>query len=120
MSSRAYVFFDVDDTLLEWTTSWADVFAQVAGEAGVTVSVAQAWHLLRGAFAGVYAECVALHAPSGDARAFWEELADFFRSLRPALAALIAELLIVAGQSQAPSDGSSTTAPESAASTPAG
>lgn len=73
MPSRAYVFFDVDDTLLEWTTSWADVFAQVAGEAGVKVSVAQAWHLLRGAFAGVYAECVALHAASGDARAFWED-----------------------------------------------
>lgn len=73
MPSRAYVFFDVDDTLLEWTTTWADVFTQVAGEAGVEASMEQVWRHLRTAFSGVYAECVAKHASSGDVRAFWQD-----------------------------------------------
>jgi putative hydrolase of the HAD superfamily len=69
--SHAYVFFDVDDTLVEWKIDWADAFVQVAREAGINASVEQATKVLRGAFDGFYNECIAKHAGAGDVREFW-------------------------------------------------
>jgi putative hydrolase of the HAD superfamily len=69
--SRAYVFFDVDDTLIEWKTEWADAFVQVTREAGVNASVKRARQVLSGAFNGFYEECIRKHAGAGDVHEFW-------------------------------------------------
>jgi putative hydrolase of the HAD superfamily len=68
---KPYVFFDVDDTLVEWTTSWRQVFAQVAREAGAEVTEEQAWEALNFAFTKLYPEFVRTHAPRGDLDEFW-------------------------------------------------
>jgi putative hydrolase of the HAD superfamily len=69
--SRAYVFFDVDGTLVEWKTDWAGAFVQVARDAGVNASVEQAEAVLNGAFTGFYEECIRKHAGAGDVHEFW-------------------------------------------------
>jgi HAD superfamily hydrolase (TIGR01549 family) len=69
--SRAYVFFDVDDTLVEWKVGLAQAFAQVAREAGVEASVEQAKQVLNGAFIGCYEDCIRKHAGAGDVHEFW-------------------------------------------------
>ena len=66
-----FVFFDVDDTLIQWTTSWADVFAQVAGEAGVEVRAEAVEQALTGGLDGLYQDCLRRHSARGDARQFW-------------------------------------------------
>ncbi len=71
MLSHAYVFFDVDDTLVEYKTHWAEAFAQVAQEAGVDASVDRARAVLNGAFTGFYEECIGKHAGTGDVHEFW-------------------------------------------------
>jgi putative hydrolase of the HAD superfamily len=69
--SHAYVFFDVDDTLVEWKTDWAEAFVQVAQEAGANASVEQAKAVLNGAFTGFYEECIRKYAGAGDVHEFW-------------------------------------------------
>lgn len=68
-----YVFFDVDDTLVEWTTSWRDVFARVAREAGVKVTRDQASEALNFAFTTLYPRSVRNRAPETDEQEFWVE-----------------------------------------------
>lgn len=71
MAVRPYVFFDVDDTLVEWTISWAELFARVATEAGVPVTREETAAALNGAFSGLYQECIRRHAAAGDVHEFW-------------------------------------------------
>jgi len=71
VNHRCYVFFDVDDTLIEWTVSWRHAFAQAAGEVGVEVSPERARQAVEAAFASYYDDCLADHAASGDEYAFW-------------------------------------------------
>lgn len=66
-----YVFFDVDDTLLEWAVTYPEAFAQVAAEAGVAVTPEQVLAELSAHSGDVYAECVSRHAARGDMRDFW-------------------------------------------------
>ena len=66
-----YIFFDVDDTLVEWTTSWSGVFAQVAREAGVPATDEDAWEALTKAFSTIYPRAIREHAGRGDLREFW-------------------------------------------------
>lgn len=66
-----YIFFDVDDTLIEWTVSWRHAFAQAAGEVGIEVTADQAWNAVMNAFATYYNDCLAEHAASGNELAFW-------------------------------------------------
>ena len=73
MAPEPYIFFDVDHTLVEWTVSWASVFAQVAREAGVEVSPERAVEELERAFGTAYDELVRKHAVTSDERAFWLE-----------------------------------------------
>jgi FMN phosphatase YigB (HAD superfamily) len=69
--SRHFVFFDVDHTLVEWTTSWSHTFVQAAGEVGVAVSDEDALAALDSAFEDRYADCVREHCRGGDENAFW-------------------------------------------------
>ena len=73
MSRDCYVFFDVDDTLIEWLVSWPDAFVQVAREAGLAVAEEQVTARLHEALDGYYHECVVAHCATGepDLRAFW-------------------------------------------------
>jgi len=73
VADRVYVFFDVDDTLIEWKASWRDAFAVAAGRVGVTVSRERAWQVLEEAFRGCYAEHIERHAPQGEVEAFWRD-----------------------------------------------
>jgi len=66
-----FVFFDMDDTLIEWTVSWSDAFVQAAGSVGVTVHPAKSLAALKRAFTTFYHDCIEEHAKSGDERAFW-------------------------------------------------
>jgi len=65
------VFFDIDDTLIEWTVDWADAFVQAAGEVGVAVSPARSLEALDDAFSTFYQDCVREHAGSNHDRDFW-------------------------------------------------
>jgi putative hydrolase of the HAD superfamily len=65
------VFFDVDDTLVEWTVSWRHAFADAAREVGVEVSAERAFDAVMNAFSTYYDDCLAEHAASGDELAFW-------------------------------------------------
>lgn len=71
MASPCYIFFDVDDTLVEWTVSWRHAFARAAGEFGVHVGADDASRAVTNAFATYYDQCLASHAASGDVYSFW-------------------------------------------------
>lgn len=73
MAQDYYVFFDVDDTLVEWQVSWQGAFVQVAAEAGLAVTWDEASATLREALDSYYADCVAQHCAAGppDLREFW-------------------------------------------------
>ena len=72
MSAPYYVFFDVDDTLIEWTVRWPEAFAQAAREVGVAVSPEEALAALKTALStGIYTDLVHRHAADDDDRAFW-------------------------------------------------
>jgi len=71
VSLDCYVFFDVDDTLVQWKRTWQEAFVQVAREAGVASTTRQAAAALDSAFATVYHQCVRKHAPGGDLHSFW-------------------------------------------------
>ncbi len=71
MARDCYVFFDMDDTLVEWAVGWREVFVHVAAEAGVQVSAEQARHALEEVGATYYEECIQKHWPSGDVRELW-------------------------------------------------
>lgn len=71
MAPRCYIFFDVDDTLIEWTVSWREVFTVAAREIGVEVSRERAWQVLENAFGTYYNQYLAQYAASGDELAFW-------------------------------------------------
>jgi len=71
LGPSCYVFFDVDDTLVEWTTSWNGVFAQVAQEAGVAATDEDAWKALTQAFTTIYGDAIREHAGRGDLHEFW-------------------------------------------------
>ena len=69
--SQTYVFFDVDDTLVEWTVRWEKVFAQAACEAGVEVTREQAWDAINTAFSTFYDDYLRKHSAAGDEQEFW-------------------------------------------------
>ncbi len=69
--SQTYVFFDVDDTLVEWTVRWERVFAQAACEAGAEVSEQQAWDAINTAFSTFYDDYLRKHSAAGDEQEFW-------------------------------------------------
>jgi len=73
--SQAYVFFDVDDTLVQWTVHWSGAFAQAAGEVGVEVSHEEAMEALmealNTAFSTFYGDYLGKHSAVGDEREFW-------------------------------------------------
>lgn len=69
--SQTYVFFDVDDTLVEWTVRWEKVFAQAAREAGAEVSDQQAWDAINTAFSTFYDDYLKKHSEAGDEQEFW-------------------------------------------------
>lgn len=71
MASCCYIFFDVDDTLIEWTVSWREVFTVATREIGVEVSRESAWQALENAFGTYYNHYLAQYAASGDELAFW-------------------------------------------------
>lgn len=71
MALGPYIFFDVDDTLVQWTTSWTDTFAQVAREAGVPATSQQALDALNLAFTTIYPESIKQHSPARDLHDFW-------------------------------------------------
>jgi putative hydrolase of the HAD superfamily len=71
VASLCYIFFDVDDTLIEWTVSWREVFTVAAREVGVEVSRERAWQALENAFGTYYNHYLAQYAASGDELAFW-------------------------------------------------
>lgn len=71
MASPVYVFFDVDDTLVQWKVDWAAAFAQAAREAGAEVAREQAWHALNIAFSTFYGDYLRKHSEAGDEREFW-------------------------------------------------
>jgi len=80
--NRAYVFFDMDDTLVEWVTSWEDAFARAAAEEGVHITRQQAFNALNEAFSTIYGECLRSHAAARDESAFWLDYdARIFESL---------------------------------------
>ncbi len=66
-----YVFFDVDDTLVEWSVSWREVFARVAAEAGAETTAEQAEQALTTAFTTFYGDTIRRYARGGDLREFW-------------------------------------------------
>lgn len=61
----------MDDTLIEWTVSWRDTFAEAAREVGVEVSQEQAWQAVTNAFATYYDDYLAEYSPADDEYAFW-------------------------------------------------
>jgi len=71
VSDRDYIFFDVDDTLIEWVTRWDDAFVEAARSVGVEVSPERALQALDHAIAIFYEECVREHHARGDPEAFW-------------------------------------------------
>lgn len=72
MSPPCYIFFDVDDTLIEWTVRWPEAFARAAAEVGVTVGPDECLAVLETALSnGVYTDLVRRHAADEDDRAFW-------------------------------------------------
>jgi len=66
-----FIFFDVDDTLLEWRVSWRESFATAAREVGIEVSSEEAWRAVEHAFGTYYNDCLADYAASDDETAFW-------------------------------------------------
>lgn len=73
MAARAFIFFDVDDTLVQWNASWVDAFVAAAALVGVTVTPEQALDKLNAAFEGFYRDCIREHASRGDLDAFWSD-----------------------------------------------
>jgi putative hydrolase of the HAD superfamily len=71
LPSQPYVFFDVDDTLVDWQVSWADAFAQVAREAGAGVTPDETLEALNLAFSTFYADYLKKHSTLGDEQEFW-------------------------------------------------
>ncbi len=71
VTPRCYIFFDVDDTLVEWTVSWADAFVGAAREAGVEVAREASLAALDTAFSTFYDDYVREHAEAGDEMEFW-------------------------------------------------
>ena len=71
MNPRAYVFFDVDDTLVEWTIDWVDAFVAAAREVGVEVAPERALAALNAALSTFYQDYVREHAKAEDDREFW-------------------------------------------------
>jgi len=72
MSAPCYVFFDVDDTLIEWTVSWPEAFTHAAREVGVSVSPEESLAALKTAlFTGIYTDLIHDYADDEDDRAFW-------------------------------------------------
>ena len=71
MTKSRYVFFDVDDTLIEWTVSWPRAFLQAAAEVGVSVSLERAEDTLSRCLETIYDDVVRAHAEQGDERACW-------------------------------------------------
>lgn len=71
MSSRCYIFFDVDDTLIEWTVSWVAAFVQAAAEVGVEVAPSDSLEALNRGFSTFYEDYLRQHADTGDEMAFW-------------------------------------------------
>lgn len=71
MSPPCYVFFDVDDTLIEWTIRWPEAFAQAAGEVGVEISPDDSLAALNTGLSTFYNDLVRQHADDEDDRAFW-------------------------------------------------
>ncbi len=71
MSGRCYVFFDMDDTLVEWMVNWWETFLRVAGEFGVEASKEQAEKALDEAFATIYSGLLREHCDGADERGFW-------------------------------------------------
>ncbi len=72
MRPRCYLFFDVDDTLIEWTISPVDAYVQAAREVGVSVPPERVLAALDTAWsASFYADLVRQHADTADERAFW-------------------------------------------------
>ena len=71
MSAPCYVFFYVDNTLIEWIVSWPDAFVQAAREVGVAVQPDECLAALTAAFSTFYSDLVHRHADDEDDRAFW-------------------------------------------------
>ena len=70
---NCYVFFDVDDTLVEWRVRWQDAFVQAAAAAGVRATWELATEKLTEAMDQYYHEYVIAHCQPGPAndRDFW-------------------------------------------------
>jgi len=82
VSPEHYIFFDVDDTLIEWNVSWVEVYAEAARLGGVDVSPAQSEQALTIAFTTFYKDCLREHSAAGEERAFWRDYdARILRSL---------------------------------------
>ena len=71
MNEPCYVFFDVDDTLIEWTVSWPEAFVRAAAEVGVSVPLEVAEDTLTHCLHTIYDDVVRAHAEHGDERACW-------------------------------------------------
>ena len=71
MNKPCYVFFDVDDTLIEWTVSWPEAFVRAAAEVGVSVPLELAEDTLAHCLHTIYDDVVRAHAERGDERACW-------------------------------------------------
>jgi len=71
VNGRCYVFFDMDDTLIEWTVSWREAFLHVAGEFGVETTRDKAKQALDEAFDTVYSDLLREYSRSGDELGFW-------------------------------------------------
>ncbi len=72
---KCYVFFDVDDTLVEWRVRWQDAFVQAAAAAGVAATWELASDKLTEALDTYYHDYVVAHCQAGraDDREFWLE-----------------------------------------------
>ncbi len=67
-----YVFFDVDDTLIEWTISPVDAYVQAAREVGASVSPERVLAAIDTTWStSFYADLVREHADAANERAFW-------------------------------------------------
>jgi len=71
LASPVYIFFDVDDTLVQWRASWTEVFALAAKEAGVDVNSDQAFDEINTAFSTFYSDYLSKHSTTGDEEEFW-------------------------------------------------
>ena len=71
MGRAHYIFFDVDDTLIEWVNKWDDAFVEAARSVGVEADAERALKALERAMATLYEECVQEHHAGGDLKAFW-------------------------------------------------